>query len=156
MSRSKGGKTCVVSIKLRGAPLLKCSASSSRSSGYASVRSIKPPPPTASVVAAGAVIPATAGCGNAASQPHTQERRRGLPKPDTIRMTVSAEGVRLDVSGELRKSMRSAPPAPPPDLAAKYGVCAISGEFARYVDPLSGVRYGSLAAFAQLRRDRAA
>ena len=39
----------------------------------------------------------------------------------------------------------------PPEESAKYGICALSGLPARYRDPLTGTRYGSLAAFKQLR-----
>ena len=43
----------------------------------------------------------------------------------------------------------------PPEEAAKYGICALSGLPARYRDPLTGTRYGSLAAFKQLRAQHA-
>ena len=41
----------------------------------------------------------------------------------------------------------------PPDAAAKYGLCALSGLPARYRDPLTGVRYGNLDAFKRLRAE---
>ena len=47
--------------------------------------------------------------------------------------------------------MTQSAPAYPPDEAAKYGLCSISGLPARFKDPQTGQRYGSLAAFKQLR-----
>lgn len=41
----------------------------------------------------------------------------------------------------------------PPDERTKYGVCPISGLVARYRDPLTGVRYGSVHAFKQVREE---
>ena len=44
---------------------------------------------------------------------------------------------------------------PPPDLAAKYGLCSYSGLPAKYRDPLTGLRYGSVEAFKELRAKHA-
>ena len=43
----------------------------------------------------------------------------------------------------------------PDDVATKYGTCSLSGLPARYRDPLTGLRYGSLEAFKHLRSEHA-
>jgi len=43
----------------------------------------------------------------------------------------------------------------PPDEATKYGICQISGLIARYRDPRTGQRYGSIEALRKLRAEAA-
>ena len=44
----------------------------------------------------------------------------------------------------------------PEDAVSKYGICPFSGLLARYRDPLTGIRYGSLEAFKKVRAGQAA
>lgn len=41
----------------------------------------------------------------------------------------------------------------PPDEQTKYGTCPISGRIAKFLDPLTGHRYGSVEAFQVLRQN---
>jgi hypothetical protein len=120
--------------------------------------------------AAGAVPPAlhagdgTAGTAEAAALAAlaaARAKRRAGPSTSP-RLLVRADGVRLLVpaakNDETDETLRALgfwgkAGSYPPDAAAKYGLCALSGLPARYRDPLTGVRYGNLDAFKRLRAE---
>ena len=73
-------------------------------------------------------------------------------KGDAVLLLLPKDGCEK----KLREMTWRAPEAYPPDEATKYGVCPLSGLPAKYRDPATGVRYGNLAAFKQLRANAAA
>ena len=119
---------------------------------------------------AGAVPPAlhagdsTAGTAEAAALAAlaaARAKRRAGPSTSP-RLLVRADGVRLLVpaakNDETDETLRALgfwgkAGSYPPDAAAKYGLCELSGLPARYRDPLTGVRYGNLDAFKRLRAE---
>jgi hypothetical protein len=55
------------------------------------------------------------------------------------------------VDGAMKAMTQRVKPYPPTEATDKYGTCPISGLVAMYRDPLTGTRYGSVAAFKALQ-----
>uniref|UniRef100_A0A7S4C0X7 Vps72/YL1 C-terminal domain-containing protein n=1 Tax=Chrysotila carterae TaxID=13221 RepID=A0A7S4C0X7_CHRCT len=77
-----------------------------------------------------------------------------------LKLHIGAAGVQLLLPAAgthhaLFSQLSQRAPPPPASLSEKVGTCALSGLPARYMDPLTGIRYGSLDAFKQLRAERA-
>ena len=106
--------------------------------------------------------PSNAACDSAAAAPAAARPRSPEPpppKPPTSTVRMREAGTVLHFPPELAEAglaeMRQEVPPYPADLATKYGICPISGLPARYRDPLTGARYGSVAAFKQIRAEHA-
>eukprot|EP00967_Tisochrysis_lutea_P060122 scaffold76806_cov35-Tisochrysis_lutea.AAC.1 len=93
------------------------------------------------------------------STPHRNyEERRALEGDDgepMVRVSMTVSGVALHMPSAYAAKMagitpRVAPP-PPPSEVDKYGLCKHSGVLARYCDPLTGERYGTIEALRKLR-----
>jgi len=122
------------------------------------------------------VSPAAEGAAKGASTstaPHKRPRDTGVaaappskasrqpkhvpPAAQRVQLRISASGVHLGIhsAAVLPSLTMRANDYPPADETSKYGTCALSGLPARYCDPKTGRRYGSLAAFKQLRKEAA-
>eukprot|EP00310_Coccolithus_braarudii_P021200 CAMPEP_0183351444 /NCGR_PEP_ID=MMETSP0164_2-20130417/24937_1 /TAXON_ID=221442 /ORGANISM="Coccolithus pelagicus ssp braarudi, Strain PLY182g" /LENGTH=347 /DNA_ID=CAMNT_0025523631 /DNA_START=106 /DNA_END=1149 /DNA_ORIENTATION=- len=89
-------------------------------------------------------------------RPAKQTKQAKQAPPATLKLRVGAGGVQLLVPAVAKGSLdglftRVTSPEPPLSEAQKYGLCPLSGLPARYHDPLTGQRYGSLDAFKSLR-----
>uniref|UniRef100_A0A7S0P4V8 Vps72/YL1 C-terminal domain-containing protein n=1 Tax=Calcidiscus leptoporus TaxID=127549 RepID=A0A7S0P4V8_9EUKA len=114
---------------------------------------------------------------SAAARKRARERARGAPaagqaessrvakqskkvQAAILKLRIDARGVQLLVPTSAESLLnglltRRTSPEPLPSEMEKYGQCAYSGLPARYRDPLTGMRYGSLEAFKQLRSEHA-
>ena len=93
--------------------------------------------------APGAPAQGKAAAGMRASIASTLKVRAGLGP-----LLVLPEAVAERALAAMTQTATTYPPA---DAAAKYGLCALSGLPAKYRDPRTGERYGSIEAFRQLR-----
>ncbi|KAL1504887.1 hypothetical protein AB1Y20_008657 [Prymnesium parvum] len=100
-----------------------------------------------------------AAVSGAAAKPASGAAPSAVPTTSTHRLRITNEGIQLmllPASGaeQAMEELSMRAPPYPSDEQAKYGICPISGLVAKYRDPLTGRRYGSLQAFQALRQQQ--
>ncbi|KAL1507011.1 hypothetical protein AB1Y20_007873 [Prymnesium parvum] len=103
----------------------------------------------------------------AAAKPASGAAPSAVPTTSTHRLRITNEGIQLlllpasgaeqvqwTVYPSCHEELSMRAPPYPSDEQAKYGICPISGLVAKYRDPLTGRRYGSLQAFQALRQQQ--
>ena len=124
-----------------------------------------PPPPVPMGSKRGRAAAGAAGSSVASEAASTGAGGLSVPReqpPSVPRLLVRAEakgGVQLllppAMCEQMVAQMTHTATAYPADELAKYGRCSFSGLVAKYRDPKTGLRYGNLEAFRQIRAQEA-
>ena len=156
-SSSSSAATAAATVESAAAPPAR--GSKRRAAAEPPPAEARPAPPARVSGRAAAAAAAATAPPPAPSMPAPQAAAVSMPvvaAPQSAgRLRVSAAGVVLLLPAEHAEReigrMRQQAIPYPPEAHAKYGTCELSGLPAVYRDPLTGQRYGSLAAFKKLR-----